>query len=79
MNDKMKSKFFELVSVRDLHAMQFACECEHGIGSELAYKLEKFLEEVKQEEPKDCITCEGSGMEPHSHDACPDCGGTGEE
>lgn len=27
----------------------------------------------------ECLTCDGSGMEPHTHDACKDCGGTGEE
>jgi hypothetical protein len=45
-------------------------------------KLEKFdIDEVLEAstDEEECITCEGSGMEPHSHDACPDCEGTGEE
>jgi hypothetical protein len=32
-----------------------------------------------QETELDCITCKGSGMHPHDHEACPNCGGTGRE
>lgn len=47
MNEEMKKKFFEQFTIQDLWSMQFACECEYGIGSELAVKLEEFLEESK--------------------------------
>ncbi|MGD6876830.1 hypothetical protein [Bacillus infantis] len=49
LTDEQMKKFQELFGLSDIYAMQFALECEYGIGSELARKLEKFLEEVNEE------------------------------